>query len=144
MHARNPKIIEVARLLGRTPSSVAMKLVNFASVDPEQRARGIRGLSSHSRADEQVWEEFRSNWDEMALASETTLRSLQAGRTNLGDSAADFRYPDENAPTETERKVKIRTMQGFFRKVVLAAYGSKCCITGNPVEDLLVASHVLP
>src|ERR1035438_9168839 len=31
MHHRNPKIIEVARLLKRTPSSLAMKLVNFAS-----------------------------------------------------------------------------------------------------------------
>lgn len=35
-------------------------------------------------------------------------------------------------------------MQSFFRKVVLAAYNSKCCVTGNPVEDLLVASHILP
>jgi predicted restriction endonuclease len=34
--------------------------------------------------------------------------------------------------------------QSFFRKLVLAAYNSKCCITGNPVEDLLVASHILP
>jgi putative restriction endonuclease len=140
MHARNPKIIEVARLLGRTPSTVAMKLVNFASLDPEQRARGIRGLSSHSHADEQVWQEFRSHWAEMALASETRLRSLQVGRIPSGD----FRFPGASAATEAERVVKIRTLQGFFRKVVLAAYGSKCCITGNPVEDMLVASHVLP
>jgi putative restriction endonuclease len=38
----------------------------------------------------------------------------------------------------------VRTMQGVFRKVVLAAYNSRCCITGNPVDELLVASHILP
>jgi putative restriction endonuclease len=110
MHARNPTIIEVAQLLGRTPSSLAMKLVNFASLDPEQRARGIRGLAGHSRTDELVWNEFSSNWDQMTLLSEA----------------------------------KLQSMQSFFRKVVVAAYGSRCCITGNPVEGLLVASHILP
>jgi putative restriction endonuclease len=142
MHARNPQIVEIARLLGRTPSSLAMKLVNFASLDPVQQARGIRGLASHSRADEQVWSEFRSNWDEMTLLSEAKLQGLQTTRpsqavaldaTNLGD-----------LPTEVEGIVKVRTMQGFFRKLVLAAYNSKCCVTGNPVRDLLVASHILP
>jgi len=34
-------IIEVAQKLGRTPSSLAMKLCNFASIDPVQNARGI-------------------------------------------------------------------------------------------------------
>ena len=41
MHYRNPKIIEVARLLKRTPSSLAMKLVNLASLDPAHSARGV-------------------------------------------------------------------------------------------------------
>jgi hypothetical protein len=31
--------------IGRTPSAVAMKLVNFASFDPIQQERGIRGPS---------------------------------------------------------------------------------------------------
>ena len=54
MHARNPRIKEVAGLMGRSPSSIAMKLVNFASLDPSQRARGIKGLANHTRADEEV------------------------------------------------------------------------------------------
>lgn len=144
MHARNPKIIEIARLLGRTPSSLAMKLVNFASLDPQQRARGIRGLAGHSRADAQVWSEFGANWDEMTLLSEAKLQSLQAAGQRRIASAVGLRNVPDDVPTEDERVVKIRTMQGFFRKVVLAAYGSRCCVTGNPVEDLLVASHILP
>lgn len=48
MHSRNPNIIEVAGLLGRTPSSLAMKLVNLASLDPAHQARGVRGLAGHT------------------------------------------------------------------------------------------------
>jgi putative restriction endonuclease len=142
MHARNPKIAEVARLLGRTPSSLAMKLVNFASLDPEQRARGIKGLAGHSRTDEQVWNEFKSDWN--SLLGETKLQTLQVMAPPQAGPEADYSDFREEIQTESERTVKVRTMQGFFRKVVLAAYGSRCCITGNPAEDLLVASHILP
>lgn len=143
MHARNPRIVEIAALLGRTPSSLAMKLVNFASLDPEQRARGIRGLAGHSRADEQVWREFTSNWEQMSLLSEANLERFQA-RGTQPESEIDLRESHEEVQTEAVRSVKIRTMQGFFRKVILAAYASRCCVTGNPVDDLLVASHILP
>ncbi len=34
LHSRNPEIIQLAKLIGRTPGTVAMKLVNFASLDP--------------------------------------------------------------------------------------------------------------
>lgn len=44
MHARNPRVIELARLLNRTPSSVAMKLVNFASLDPAHQRAASRDL----------------------------------------------------------------------------------------------------
>ncbi|MCU1296533.1 MAG: restriction endonuclease [Acidobacteriaceae bacterium] len=31
IHIRNPQVIELARLIGRTPSAVSWKLANFAS-----------------------------------------------------------------------------------------------------------------
>jgi predicted restriction endonuclease len=80
----------------------------------------------------------------MALLSEARLQSLQAGRPWRTAAVADLRYSSDSVSTEDERIVKIRTVQGFFRKVVLSAYGSRCCVTGNPVEDLLVASHIMP
>jgi hypothetical protein len=52
MHTRNPGVIQLARLLGRTPLSVAMKLVNLASLDPGHQARGNRGLANDTLADE--------------------------------------------------------------------------------------------
>jgi predicted restriction endonuclease len=121
-----------------------MKLVNFASLDPAQRARGIRGLAGHSRADATVWSDFANDWDHMTVLSEAALQRLRAklvGRVIVSPAVA---LNMEGAPTESERIVKVRIMQSFFRKVVLAAYDSRCCITGTPVRDLLVASHILP
>lgn len=140
MHARNPRIVEVARLLGRTASSVAMKLTNLASLDPAHHARGVKGLAGHSHLDEEIWREFQENWEEMAMLSEEKLRELEApdfAVAEVGHAAGDI-------ATETEGLRKIRTMQSFFRKVIFAAYESRCCITGNPIGDLLVASHILP
>lgn len=144
MHHRNPKIIEVARLLKRTPSNLAMKLVNFASLDPAHRARGVRGLPGHSRSDEQIWGEFRDNWDDLTVMSEIKLLKLEKAQGPTAPEAPDQEYVPLDGPTEAAATVKVRTMQGFFRKVVLAAYNSTCCVTANPVEELLVASHILP
>lgn len=42
MHRLNPDVIELASVLGRTPSAVAYKLGDLASLDPSLKARGIR------------------------------------------------------------------------------------------------------
>ena len=143
MHRRNPRIIELARLLGRTPSSVAMKLVNLASLDPAHQARGIKGLPNHTRADESIWREFQTNWNEMSLTSEIRLEELTARDGTVAAGAAPPGTPPDFI-TEVESVVMVRTVQKVFRKVVLAAYNSTCCVTGNPVPELLVASHILP
>lgn len=66
----NPKVIEVAKLIGRTPSAVAMKLGNFGAFDPELKARGVIGLTNTSALDRQIWEEFSKDWDGLAFESE--------------------------------------------------------------------------
>ena len=42
---RNPDIIKMAELINRTPSSVAMRLCNYANCDPELKARAVKGLA---------------------------------------------------------------------------------------------------
>jgi putative restriction endonuclease len=39
---RTVEIIALARIIGRTPSAVALKLANFAHLDPVLRQRGIK------------------------------------------------------------------------------------------------------
>ena len=70
MHSRNPKIIKLAKLIGRTPGSVAFKLVNFASLDPSLSARGIKGARNSSKLDRVIWDEFYNNWEQLAFESE--------------------------------------------------------------------------
>jgi putative restriction endonuclease len=56
MHARNPDIIALAQKLGRGENSVAMKLCNFASLDPVLTQKGLSGVS---RLDKEVWDEWK-------------------------------------------------------------------------------------
>lgn len=46
MHKGNEEVRKLAAILGRrTPDSVAMRLANFASVDPYHQQRGVKGMS---------------------------------------------------------------------------------------------------
>ena len=44
MHKTNPEIIHVASMLGRTPSSVVLKMENLGHFDPELQKRNVSGL----------------------------------------------------------------------------------------------------
>ena len=45
MDRRNPDVIHLANIIGRTPNAVALRLVNFASYDPQLQQRGIAGMA---------------------------------------------------------------------------------------------------
>jgi len=47
-------------------------------------------------------------------------------------------------PTEEFATVKVRRSQQFFRQMILNAFDSRCCVSGLPVRELLVASHIVP
>lgn len=136
---RNRMIMAVAERMGRTPSSLSMKLGNFASLDPVHRARGIRGLRHASRADRAIWEEFNSDWKGATDTAASAILSLPV-RTPRAETTP--RIP----PIETDRIVQAvaRTGQGFFRQAVLSSYRNACCVTGLAVPELLVASHIVP
>lgn len=54
-----------------------------------------------------------------------------------------IRIVPPSGPTE-KMMMKVRRSQQFFRQMILNAFDSRCCITGLPVRELLVASHILP
>src|SRR5262249_13693179 len=76
LHSRNPRIVQLAGLLDRSPGAVAMKLTNFASFDPIHQQRGIKGLQNTSQGDRQIWDDFNADWEAMAAESENALNSL--------------------------------------------------------------------
>jgi putative restriction endonuclease len=148
-----PLVIEVASRMGRTPGSLAMKLGNFASLDPIQQARGIKGLSRISKQDPIMWKEFHADLGHLGPESEQLLHDLF---TKDDDREVDFLQRDTvrlersselivpSGPTEATASVKIRRGQQFFRQTILNAYGVRCCISGINVPRLLVASHIKP
>jgi len=138
-HQHNPEVIRLAEAIDRTPSAVAMKLGNLASLDPYHQERNIKGLGNASNLDEEIWNEFHADWETLAEESEVLREQYQ-----LQTDPAEPDTPDQQRQTETQRTVKVRLVQQFFRDAVLASYDTKCCVTGISLKSLLVASHILP
>lgn len=135
-HARNERVIELARVLGRTPSSVAMKLNNITSLDPSEKARGVVGLPGASALDAQIWSEFQQRAEELAPESERLWRERVEGATQA--TAAS-----EPRATESVVAQRIRLGQAFFRRVVLANFGDRCALTDIAHPGLVNASHIV-
>lgn len=140
LHNRNPAIIKLSNLIGRSPSSVTWKLVNFASFDPSLKARGIKGAVNTGKLDKLVWDEFYQNIDELAYQSERQLAFLE--NKSIEQMAGVENLPIREGK-EKERLIKVRINQSFFRASVLASYNFTCCITGISTSELLIASHIM-
>ena len=140
-HSRAPEVIALAKVLQRTPDALAMKLNNFARLDPELHAQGIKGMRHGAKGEAEVWEEFESNRESLAFESQRLLAEY-TGRTIEQVAEIDERDLPEHG-LDRERLVRVRVNQHFFRSAVLAAYDYKCCITGLAVPELLVASHII-
>lgn len=144
LNHQNPEIIQLAEKIGRTPSSVSMKACNFARLDPLHQARGVAGLAHGAKLEEQIWEEFHADSEAIANEAEAAYEQL----TDPGDVAEHaedshtLELPD--GPSETLATVRVRRVQGFFRRAVLTSYGHRCCLTGLAVPQLLNASHIIP
>ena len=143
MHSRNPEIIALAGKMGRTPSSLAMKLTNFASMDPIHQKRGVKGLRGASSDDRHLWQRFHADWNAMVEKSASAFDSFLVDTPSLPEQ--DLLPPTTpSGPTTISRTVKARRGQDWFRMVLLASYEGSCCITGCNTEAMLVASHIIP
>jgi putative restriction endonuclease len=140
LHQRNPDIVELSRKLGRTPSAVAMKACNFASLDPVQRARDRKALENVSQADRQLWQRFQRNPEEVASEAEAAYAEV----TGRDAPALEMGLESPEGPSEISRMVRTRRVQGFFRDAVLISYDNRCALSEIAVPDLLNASHIIP
>jgi predicted restriction endonuclease len=132
----------MASLLERTPSAVAMKLCNLASLDPVQQARGIRGLGNASQADRALWDELQRDPAAFAYASEQAFMQLERSQAGTVMDAPDALA--EGMDTETTAERRVRLVQRFFRAAVLTSYHMRCAVCDLGVVDLLNASHIIP
>lgn len=143
MHSRTPEIIQLANIIGRTANAIAIRLTNFAHIDPYHQERGVKGMSGGRKQVEPIWNEFFFNKEELIYESEKILAEKQ--HKTIEQKFADILEGTENLKGEIKiREVKTRINQNFFRKIVLVNYSNKCAITGIDIPDLLIASHIMP
>lgn len=138
MHKSNPEVVELASFLERSPSSVAMKLANFAGLDETLDRKGLAGASQADRA---IWQEFFADTEQF-LQSARSIRSAEGEWDSADDEPPEFKGVKEGE--EVLRLTKVRKNQAAFRRMVLSAYDSTCALTGIEHSEMLVASHIVP
>ncbi|HUV69774.1 MAG TPA: HNH endonuclease [Terracidiphilus sp.] len=144
MDARNPEIIRYSKLIHRSPGSLAMKLTNFASLDPKIVSTGRRGLTNSSRADREIWNEMTSDWGRIATEIDRTEQRLDDANSTPQEEEEPPQGDANYTGLTKTTLIAARVGQRFFRQAVLSAYDFKCCITGLAAQELLVASHIVP
>lgn len=87
-------------------------------------------MTNISRGAREMWERYAADREGLAFESEV-LRSE--------------RLHESEAPIGRERDIvtRARVNQALFRKMMLARYEGRCALTGLPVPELLVASHIV-
>lgn len=135
----NPKqYIRVAAIMGRSSTSLAMKVCNLASLDPMYTQSGRKGLSKCTILDKAVFDEFQHNWSALSGQAE---QLLGIPIFEIGE--------EKHLHLDQQRKkhfseISHKTARKFFRKAVLASYDYTCCISGLAIPELLIASHIKP
>lgn len=135
----HPMIVKYAKIIGRTPSALNMKVGNLGRLDPKLQEKGIVGLSHGSKVEKMVWDEFYANPDKLVYESECLIAKYS------NDSIEHTSEIDlANLPQGTDRLalIKQRVNQSFFRNAVLSSYNSTCCISGIRNEKLVEACHI--
>ena len=133
-------VIDLGKLINRTPGAIVRKIGNLASFDPQMKARGVGGLAHTAKLDEKIWNKYYGHWDQLAFDAEMLIANWQ--NKELEDSLT---IDLTNLPVGRERivEVKHRINQDFFRRTVLSSYNQRCCITGINNPALLQASHIV-
>ena len=146
LHSGNPEIQQLAEKIGRTHSSVAMKLGNFASLVPKITESGRKGLAGATKLDRAVFAQFQSDWTGLVAEAEKLMseENLDSDASKFSELRTGFATISFDGPSTVERIIGQRLGQSFFRRAVLANFDDHCCITGIADSRLLNASHIVP
>lgn len=136
VNSSNSKIAEMAELIGRPNSnSLKAKIGNFGKFDTNLEASGL-GHTSH--LDEEIWNEFNGNWQELEIQALKLIKEFQ--KKNLKEQP---QIPYIPIGEERETVIKQRKNQYLFRNMVLSAYNNSCCITRITRPELIEACHIV-
>lgn len=144
IHSRNKEIIQLAKVIGRTSSAVAMKMLNIASLDPAITSTGRVGLGNASALDREVWADFHEDWERLALEAQLLRQQLDKEIPKEFEDEHDSLSPEDFTGETRQAITTQRIKQHFFRRAVLSSYRGRCCMSGLSEPKLLIASHIVP
>ena len=139
----NQEIKSLSGLIGKSSSSIAMRLNNFAYIDTYNQQHGIIGLEEGAEQVRSIWNEFVDNQEDLIYESERILADYQHKTIEEVYPEIGFQSLDLKGETKI-RTVKTRVNQNVFRKMVLKTYSNQCAISGINVPELLIAGHIVP
>lgn len=137
LNASNKVIQSIAASMGRTTAALVMKMGNLAALDPDFLATGRIGLTSNTKLDKAVFEEFSHDWPALSALAENLVK------LPIFDIAEPV-YNGDRRKKKTYAELSEKQERKFFRKAVMAAYDGRCCITGMTIPQMLIASHIKP
>lgn len=123
LHSKTPEIQQLAIAIGRSSDSVAMKLCNFASLDPKITESGRKGLSGASKLDRDAYLRFGQNWTGLVAQANSLWERLVGPREiseeldfshKLNDVRSEFQFEPFVGETVRQGIVSQRLGQGFF------------------------------
>lgn len=135
-----PEVKELARLIGRTENSAALRLVNFAACDPYIINSGRTGMIAGIGVCKPIWDEFFDDRERLFGEAQRIKANYlhQSIEETLDINAGDLEGRERTAI------IKQRVNQAVFRSMILNNYEMRCAITGICIPDLLVAGHIIP
>lgn len=127
----NPDIIKLAKLIGRTPSSVGMRLSNYAHHDPELPANGLSGGGKNCKV---YWDKYYHNLPQLKVdAALSRIRIIE--NVDVEDSMLRIKEVDR----------LVEDMYNFpFQDIILSNYSKRCAVTGIAIPSLVTACHIIP
>ena len=135
-----PEVKELARVLGRSENSAALRLVNFAACDPYIINSGRTGMTSGIGVCMPIWKEFNEDRERLFCEAQRIKASMlhQSIEDTLHLTASDLEGKERTTV------IRQRVNQSVFRSMILYNYEERCAITGINIPELLVAGHIIP
>lgn len=140
LNRATPEVKELARIIGRSDNSAALRLVNFAACDPYIINSGRTGMPGGITMCKPIWDEFADDHERLFSEAQIIKANLlhQSVEESLKITSQDLEGKEKSVV------IKQRINQSVFRSMILANYEERCAITGINIPELLVAGHIIP
>ncbi len=143
INARNPAVIRLARILGRSRGAVDRKLCNILALDKSRV--GPKGFANGSKVDKIIFDRYQN-----PATGGTNLKRLYEDVERLClvnpslEEVKDVLSMHPHRSDESVYMTRYRNFQDYFRNAVLANCRESCVISHCSLPGLIEAAHIMP